>query len=375
MNIQDQIKQLAALEPVAEAPLISLYLDMNPHEKLSRDLFIKDKLALFDKAYAAGSTSARSFQNSWQRIESFLQHEVEPVNKGVALFARWQPDVNYFLGLQIPQPFENRFVVDSVPHIFPLVAYQDNSYHYVVMVSDSRQAKIFEVQFGSIRDIHDLERPEDAKSFRSEWTRLHYRNWKKDKQRRFVKAKVKVLEDLMRQKGIEHLILAGDEVMLGEIRRELSKWLQERVVEVADLDLRSKENDLLADSLAAFARFEREESNNSVEQLQQEAATDGLAVLGDEATLQALNHARVDQLLVEMSFAARSAWKCEACEYAAVRKPEGQCPQCGAPDFCEVDLKEELIRKAVLFDASIETVEDSAWLRRYDAVGALLRYK
>lgn len=59
-------------------------------------------------------------------------------------------------------------MVDKVPHIFPLVQFLDNSHHYMVMISDSEKAKIYEIQFGGIEELHLLQKLEDEKSFRGE---------------------------------------------------------------------------------------------------------------------------------------------------------------------------------------------------------------
>ena len=210
MNLHKHIKELAAIKAL-DAPFISLYLNTRGTESGKRqyDTFLKNKLIFFQKEFADCGEKGKSFQKSWRQIARYLEQSLELKSNGAALFCRSLPDNDFFLALQFPLPLENRFVVDRGPHIFPLVHFLDNSHHYMVMISDSEKAKIFEIQFGGIKDIQHIEKPEEEKSFRGEWTRMHYQNWKKQQTQEFIKQKIKILSDLMQRNGVEHLILEG----------------------------------------------------------------------------------------------------------------------------------------------------------------------
>ncbi len=77
--------------------------------------------------------------------------------------------------------------------------------------------------------------------------------------------------------------------------------------------------------------------------LQREINTNGLAVVGSEATLEALKRGQADMLIL-------------------------------AKEFYEGELKEELVKLAVRHGIKIETVSGSHTLNRYGGVGCLLRY-
>lgn len=376
MNLQKHIKELAAVKPT-DAPFLSLYLNTRGTESGKRhyEIYLKDKRSLFQKEFADDSEQENSFEKSWQKIEEYLNHNLELKSNGVALFCRIQSEKDFFLALQFPLPLENRFVVDSVPHIFPLVQFLDNSHHYLVMISDSEKAKIFEIQFGGIKDIQKIEKPEDEKSFRGEWSQLHYQNWKKHQTKKFIKQKVKILGDLMQHNGVEHLILAGDDVMLAQIRKELPKRLLEQVVDFTRLDARVDEHRILRQTLKTFANFEQAEDDNALVSLRRELLTDGLGVIGTKRTVEALNSGKIDQLIVATEYDAPPGWRCESCDLLGVGSVEEPCQHCGQSSLKEVNLKEEMARRTLLSGASVETIVHNVWFVRQGGVGALLRYK
>lgn len=376
MNLHKHIKELAAVKPT-DAPFLSLYLNTRGTESGKRQyvIFLKDKLIFFQKEFANGSEQENNFEKSWQKIEQYLNHNLELKSNGAVLFSRCHPDNDFFLALQFPLPLENRFVVDSVPHIFPLVQFLDNSHHYLVMISDSEKAKIFEIQFGGIKDIQKIEKPEDEKSFRGEWSQLHYQNWKKHQTKKFIKQKIKILGDLMQHNGVEHLILAGDDVMLAQIKKELPNRLQERVVDFTRLDTRIDEHQILRQTLETFADFERAEDIDTLVSLRRELLTDGLGVMGTEKTVEALNSGKIDQLIVATEYEAPPGWRCESCDLRGVGSTGEPCQHCGQSCLKEVNLKEEMVRRTLLSGASVETIVHNVWFMRQGGVGALLRYK
>lgn len=142
---------------------------------------------------------------------------------------------------------------------------------------------------------------------------MHYQNWKKDKTRRFVKKKIEILAGLMQRKGVKHLILAGDEVILAQIKQQLPKWLQDRVIDFARLDMRMDENKIIRRTLETFSEFERAEDLDAIASLQHAMATNGLGVLGTLNTLEVLNEGKIEQFIIAAGFKGREAWQCQTC--------------------------------------------------------------
>lgn len=375
-NIQRHIHQLAALKP-STFPFLSIYAELEPDQYRRLEIldYIEERVSCFRSDFEQSPEQRLSLKRSLEQITDYFRTFDDPGYRGIALFACWDPHENFFLALPLRQPVERRVTVDCVPHIFPLVRFLDVNHHYMVIVSDSEKAKIFEIRFGAIEDVQQIKTSNEQKRFRGEWTQMHYQNWKKDKARRFVKKKIEVLQGLMLSRGIEHLILCGDDVIVGQVKRELPKWLQERLVDISNLGTGSNESEIVARTLRAFADFERIEDQDAVTLLQQEVSGDGLGVVGIERTIEAINQRNVDQLVMLADFNAEQISMCRSCSWLSSNRNGDECTQCESLSFSSVNQREELVRRAVSCGAFVEPITASQWLGSQGGIGALLRYR
>ncbi len=143
--------------------------------------------------------------------------------------------------------------------------------------------------------------------------------------------------------GHTHLILAGDSAW--RLRYALPHHLSEKFIDVVDISRRANIHDIVTRSIAAFVEKEEQESLETVERLVREIRTDGLAVVGAEATLEALRFGVGDILVIAQSF-----------------DPEHH-------------VKEKMVSLAEQHRCQIETVRRSEALDKLGGVGCLLRYR
>ncbi|MEL6822084.1 MAG: hypothetical protein AAFP70_10005 [Calditrichota bacterium] len=377
MDLQNIVKNLADVQPNGR-PFVSLYLNLET-DAVSRkesERFLTERYQRLIKSDAQSLPIGKEANMIWRHIENYLAEDLNEGTRGVAIFARFQAEGDLsFHAHEFAMPFENKLVIDSVPHIFPLVYLLDVSYHYLVLISDSEKAKVFEIRFGQIEDVELISDAETEKSFRGEWTQLHYQNWKNDKVKRFVKSKIDIVEKLMIERDIKHLIMAGDERIVSEIKSQLSHSLKEKVVDFSKMHIRANPELVLHKTLEEFARYERAAESDVVENLQYEVARDGLGVVGSEKVLEALNEGKVDTLLVSLDFEAPGGWRCETCGHLTMAILRNDCIKCGSKEVTHVDLKDDLVRRATQIGATIETVTDNLWLDKHEGIGALLRFR
>jgi len=377
MDLQNIVKTLADVKPNGR-PFVSLYLNLET-DAVSRkesEQFLSERYRRLIKSDAQSLPIGKEANMIWRHIENYLAEDLSEGTRGVAIFARFQAEGDLsFHAHEFAMPFENKLVIDSVPHIFPLVYLLDVSYHYLVLISDSEKAKVFEIRFGQIEDVELISDAETEKSFRGEWTQLHYQNWKNDKVKRFVKSKIDIVEKLMTERDIKHLIMAGDERIVSEIKSQLPHSLKEKVVDFSKMHIRANPELVLHKTLEEFARYERAAESDVVESLQYEVARDGLGVVGSEKVIEALNAGKVDTLLVSLDFEAPGGWRCEDCGHLTMAILRNDCVNCGSKNVIHVDLKDDLVRRATQIGATIETVTDNLWLDKHEGIGALLRFR
>ena len=122
---------------------------------------------------------------------------------------------------------------------------------------------------------------------------------------------------------------------------------------------------------------EREEVSHQIEELKERTPQGGLAALGLNGTLEALNQGQVHTLYHLTSFSL-SGGKCRRCgSLIFVPAPVDRSLPCA---LCKgeakiVDLGEEMMRSSLRQDAEVKWVEENAILRENDGVGAALRFR
>ena len=369
-DLRALVRQLAAL-PESEAPVLSCYLDLESARgrweplldrrvKLLRRITPVSELEYLDGAV--------------DQIRDFLSNELDPQARGVAAFARVGRSP-YFAVMQFEVPANTWISLDTVPNIYHLVELKDTFDRYLVLLSTSESGRIFEVHLGAVTRELWIEQPELRRRVGREWTRLHYQNHRRDRDRSFIGEKIRALERLVVEERYAHLVLAGDPQRLAMIRRELPRALRERVVDIVTVPNGLTEKEVVAATLESFVQEEERESQSLAQIFLRELFRDGLAVSGAANSLQVLRRGQADALILSREWTPLMAWCCEACTWAAAgcTRPD-VCAECGSVVLREYDAREELVRLAEQTGCQVEIVGDSAELDDLGGVGCLLRF-
>ena len=72
--------------------------------------------------------------------------------------------------------------------------------------------------------------PELKRRIGSEWTREHYWSHRRDRNQRFLNAKIDLIDELMNQRGINYLVVAGSPERVSRLKSELPEHLKRRLV-------------------------------------------------------------------------------------------------------------------------------------------------
>jgi rubrerythrin len=348
-KLQKHVRTLAILEET-NAPVISCYLNLEKGASGYRNILDK-RVDLLRKSLK-GDKSIH-FEEALKRIEDFIATELFADAKGAVIFSRGgsQP---FFLPLQFRVPLPNWFVMDTVPNIYHLI----------------------EVNLGSITEKVWRERPELRKRVGREWTKEHYQSHKKGRIDQFIKEKIKILDKLLSAGGYSHLILAGDPRMNSRIRNAIPKHIRAKIIDTVVTSARDRISDVVAATLSSFVEQEEFESQAMADRLEQEVNTHGLAEVGTDACLKALQRGQVDVLVLAESYNPDPGWKCAAC--GAIGGNDSQpkaCPICEKKEVQELNVKEEMVRMAEQYRGQVEIVKYSEVLMEFGGVGCLLRYR
>ena len=369
-DLQSYVRVLAAL-PESAAPVVSCYLDLGSG-RVRWESALERRVTLLRRLTPHSELDV--FDAAVDRIRTFLETRLQPDTRGVAAFARAGRDP-YFLGLQFETSTPTWISLDTVPNIYHLIELKDTFDRYLVLLSTSESARIFEVHLGTVSSELWLEQPELRRRVGREWTRLHYQNHRRDRDRGFVKEKIQALERLMQGEGYAHLVLAGDPKRLAMIRRELPRTIREKVVDIVAAPAGLTEKEVVKATLASFVQEEEREARSLVQLLLRELQRDGLAVSGTANSLQVLRRGQADALLLARDLEASRAWSCMVCAWSAAGDVQPEvCAECGSDKLREHDTREELVRLAEQTGCHVELVGDSLALGDLGGVGCLLRF-
>ncbi len=261
--LEKHVQRLANLQETKKL-LVSCYLNFEDDDLDWRIVVPKREAEILD---SLSSTSAKSdVREAFSSIKRWLNSNLSPNSRGAALFARGgDGDLLIPMQFEVPLPYE--ITVDTVPHLYELVRMKDTFHQYIVLHSDSRSARVYEVNLGRISEQLLIERPEVRSRLGREWTKLHYKRQHRERDRQFLQQKIEVLDKLFAVDPQAHLVLAGDSTYINRIVKVLPQRIAARLVGQVALAKSNSVEKIVLETLQEYVRAEEVESLNTVDRL------------------------------------------------------------------------------------------------------------
>ena len=366
-ELQRHVRTLACI-PETDAPVISCYVSLKPGRRAYGALLDQRIAVLRD---ALSPAEKEPFEFAWAQIEDYLANKMPIGARSAALFARGGM-LSFLIPLKFQVPLPTWISVDSTPNIYHLVELKDTYDRYVILFSTDESTRIVEVNVGSVTKELWVERPQLRTRVGREWTKLHYQRHCQEKTNQLVRETVAVLGKLMGNRGYNHLILAGRPEMTSRVKRELPKRLAAKLVDTVAAGNGAALPEVVALTLDSFIQFEEKESMSFARKLLSEVRTGGPAAVGYRETLQAVRCGQADVLVMAQSYDPDPGWSCAQCGLVSVESRPSTCPDCESSGLSDLDVKEEIIRRAERSGCVVEVVNGAM---SFGGVGALLRYQ
>jgi peptide chain release factor subunit 1 len=353
MDLQPLIDRLAAFPP-CDRPFVSVYVDARP-DQVGRDkyhAFVRGELKARAETYPAHSAARESLEADARRILDWLEREARPQANGLAIFAC--SGAGFFETAQLEVPIEESEVfVGDAPHLYPLAAVADRYRRHAAVVLDTHVARVFVLALGEVTAEQTITSASMPKSEAGGWSQARFQRHVQEFQRHHAREVAEALTRLVRDEGVERIVVAANDVALPLLRDELPKAVAGRVVEVDELDVHSSRDHILKSAVDAFRAQDARDDAERVTRMLDAYRAGGLGVVGADATLHALANGQVHELLI-------------AAEPSRLR---GRGGRRGA------ELADELVARARQTDARVTFIEDAALLADAGGVGALLRFR
>jgi peptide chain release factor subunit 1 len=372
--LRAQLDRLAAFEP-ADLPVISLYLDMqaDEHGRRNFDQFLRKAFPDRQRTFASGTPARQSFDADVERIQTFLDEGVARSANGLAIFACH--GAGLFETIQMNAPVDDHWLfVAPVPHLYPLARLNDQYPRYAALLADTNSARLFVFSLADVEARQDVKNTKTRKTSMGGWSQARYQRHIENFHEQHMKEVVDILDRVVREESINHIVISCDEVTKPLLMEELPKHLADKVVDVVRMDIAAPEHEVLSETLEALRAKDAETDQERVDALIGAWRGGGLAVVGAEDTLQALEMGQVEELVITADPSALGRAK--------------SLPGNMAPGTVDVDtsangdvdaerfkLADSLVTGAHATAARIRFIEDASLLSDVGGVGATLRFK
>jgi peptide subunit release factor 1 (eRF1) len=375
MSLEHLVEKLAGFEPPGDLPVVSLYLNAQADEHGRHNFltFVRKQFPERVRTYGAHSPERESLEGDFVRINRYLEQDIRSATQGIAIFACSGAN-NFFEPVQLEVPIEaNRIFIYNHPHLYPLARLLDQYQRYAVVLADTNAARIFVFALGRTIKSSELQNVKTKRTQVGGWSQMRFQRHTENYHLHHAKEVVDMLEHLVRDEGIEHVMLAGDEkTIIPLLREQMSKELSDKVIDVLRLGIDTSERELLDESLLAYRQYNSLNDMEKVDHLLHEYRADRLAVAGVAQTLAALSNGEVEELLIT---ASQNNLQFDKSEVEKVLAAYGKTRK----EFETLDQRvvaDELLKRATeLSSARVTFIEDDSVLKNVGGVGALLRYR
>jgi len=376
MEITEELRTLAKLT-AGPLPVISVYLNTqwrDPHQHTRAVTFFERHLHQA-RALAPETTAAReSLRRDLERLTQWGQHHLlspgESTMPGMALFACAAADL--WAECPSPLPFEDEFTVADRPVLRQLARLDEDYTNALLVLIDSRAARVYEVVLGGFLAETDFARKMPGRHKQGGWAQARYQRHVQAHIDRHHKEVATYIASYMTSHPHTHLIISGQNDIVASFRHWLPPSVQAQVIETVSLDMHDDRHHILEIAQETLQRHEREEELATVDLLVNRAGHGGLAVLGQQATLEAVNTARVHKLVMQKDL-RRCGWRCLSCGVLTA-ETHLQCVLC-AGQLTTEELGEAMVQAVLQADGFVELIVPDVRLAPYEGVGALRRYK
>jgi peptide chain release factor subunit 1 len=346
-TVDSLLDRLARVEPSGDL-VISLYLNLqaDQHGKDAYAPFLRKELTARGRTLPEDSPARAAFDRDVTRIEEYLAGIPASAN-GVAVFACAARDLFETVLLDAPVD-QHRLSLAPEPQLAPLELVLDRHPRHAVVLADSHAARILVVAPGRTRE-ETVEGEPVHRSSGGGWSQARYQRHVEKLQAEHARELVETLERIVRDERVAHVVLAGDEVNVPLVRKELSKELAAKVIDVVRLPSRAPEHEVVRMAAEAIRRHDAASDAQVVQSALDAYRAGGLAVAGPDETLAALGRGQVDEVYLTI-----------------------------ADDFRVEDRTipaDEFVSRARQTSARVRFIEDRALLATVGGVAAALRYR
>lgn len=373
--VEQLLAKLVDFEPTT-LPVLSVYLNAQPDRHgRTPDLrpFLEREFKSLAHTWQAGDAERESFDRDVERILAFIEGNLENSMNGLALFACSGKEL--FETIQLAAPIsEHRVYVYNQPHLYQLALIDDENPRYAAVITDANRARIFVFGLGRKLDDDKITGKKMHRVKVGGWSQARYQRRVENAQQQHAKEVAEHLTQIVREDRVTQIVIAGDSETIAVLMEELPQEIRGMVVEGPKLANNAPEQEIFFATIETIKEESAKTEADAVQRLIEAYRARGLAVVGPEATLEALTNGQVDELLLSKLLEQTNE---EPVAVDAVIAPEIPDSSGGTESDQprEVSLPDLLVTKAAQTGATITFIQESTLLESVGGVGAFLRWR
>ncbi len=385
----EQLEELARYKAATDDPMISLYLNVTPPGDVSTQLNSLLHTARNEISEKMDAEGAERVERVFNRIEKHAKNQILRL-KNTRLVAVFADSGGFWQEYRLPVSLPGQLVVEPKACIRPLSTLLDEFDRYLVLVADSRHARLFSLYMSDFEEEPDVfmesEVPDRVRVNISMAAGSGHAGGKvyggigdkrieshiKDQIHKHMKtAADKTFEYFKKKKFSRFVIGTPDDKARPWLKAHLHSYLKNRLAGEFNANPSMPDTDLKNAAMETVARYERENENRIIDALFEKSASGSMAVLGVDPVIRALRKGQVHTLVVENDYRVKG-YACHEDHVLSSRQED--CPVCGAPMLEVGDLIDEMVGEAILHSSEIRHVFTAhGEFEKYHA-GALLRF-
>jgi peptide subunit release factor 1 (eRF1) len=404
-DLRKLLQELAVLRADGE-PIVTLYLDTHWSDEQQRErarVYLREA-ARHELDSHEAHPQRDALERTIVRVAAAAEQRIDGndrPNRGLAIFAC--EALGLWREVEVPVSLPNRLCTGMRPQLLPLARLFDDVEPALIAFVHAKGAKIYEIALGGIVDEASVEGPlpttaqtsaymprpalgriqvpgnphGTAEGFQYERVAKNERHYEKFAQQNRRAAVDVLVERFDRHPERMHVVLCGIAQHVAAFERELPARVGSRVIGRLPRPP-SKEPwrgngkaELVAAAVEKLAEQERRQEEELVEGAIGQALRGGLAVVGTDNVVLAVNQRRVRRLILEEGFEG-TGWLCRNCNAIGNDHPE-RCTYCSGELAWVKELGEELASRVLADDGDVEIVPRHPRLHAYKGVAATLR--
>ncbi len=381
------LKELSTITHT-ETPVVSLYLNVTPPHNHHTEInsLIHTTLREMKENEKFDEEEIEKVKTVLEELERYIVEELQnhENTRMIVIFSNGKElREEFWLPIAIP----SQLSVNYHPYTRPLTLLLDKYHRYGILLSNSRDARLFTLYLGEIEDHTDMlfqdyvpDRVQvnlsmsasRGEGIRSGLGGQRVQRHIEDHIHQHLKNAAEKTFELYKTKGFEHLILGGPEdKSIPWLKDHLHSYLQDRVIGEIHIHPQANNEEIKEKVLDMVQTWEQEKEDELIEKIYEQNYPGGKAVIGAKETVEALRLGQVHTFVIKSGH-KQPGYICPEHGYLDVE--QNKCPMCGTILESRDDIIEEMLDEAIAGNSEIRYLEQKGDELDPHGVAALLRF-